>query len=865
MHDKMLVDLKKMMAALVPNATTTSLVMRGPSPTAAGDQGFITHNCLGLPWVCYRPVFMSTLPSFPPHPQGVHQLARLSTSEQTMAQSCSDARNDAANLIWVQWNKVLEVSPPCGPTTLVPGNSGIGDARNMFDKAPPWRNNNFHAGVFATNGDRLVPNKIPSLGEKGLDLIGCNSELQMIKSTLKRNIADDTLVLNMLARACPSPVSEFVRQECDEQEFDDQECDEQELSTILYQEHVLSDLKEEEVLHSEGDSEVEEPFEVEEDNTLGSEEEKIVNKKQKPPVRRGRTTRSHSSKLREVEPDFKPSSDEEEKGLLKESDDDGFEPLSFVPPKKRKSREKKRPPRKWYNEKMDQPHEQLCLKLCFRDHHQFTNALLNLHITRSRNFKYHRNSDHRIIVECREKQCQFFMVATVIKGEKTFVIKKMILEHTVPTSTETTRVSAKWLAHKYEHLFRSDPTTGIQTIIDTCMEKYGVGVPKSMAYRANNIAIEAILGDHKLQYPRLRDYAQTVMDTNHGSRVIVTTVTPVPTGKIPHTGPRFHAMIFCINGAREGFLKGCRPFIVNNLSEVFNKYILDVRRKPIRTMCDGIKDKQMVRWHRNRESGKTTRWRITPHYSETLEIEKERAKYCKPIQAGVNLWQVTCGQQTHAVNLELQTCGCRKWNLTGIPCNHAISAINKAKRFPKDFLSTFFKKQFYLAAYEPMIFPIPGEHNWTRTPGLDIEPPAFKVKRGRMKQKRIKENFEVPKPKDSSRMGTLICGNCGLQGHRLHQATHSQELRTSHAPTTPSQPRNFAGRGGTGRGAGRGGARRGAVTGGARRGGAGRGAPRPFTAPRQSADSTSGAIPTHGTHTRWVAYFTATSAGRSGM
>ncbi|XP_044437158.1 protein FAR1-RELATED SEQUENCE 6-like [Triticum aestivum] len=51
------------------------------------------------------------------------------------------------------------------------------------------------------------------------------------------------------------------------------------------------------------------------------------------------------------------------------------------------------------------------------------------------------------------------------------------------------------------------------------------------------------------------------MDTNPGSRVVVTTVTPTPTEKIPHPGPRFHAMFYCINGAREGFLKGCRPFI----------------------------------------------------------------------------------------------------------------------------------------------------------------------------------------------------------------------------------------------------------------------------------------------------------------
>ncbi|KAM3351936.1 hypothetical protein ACQJBY_023671 [Aegilops geniculata] len=206
-----------------------------------------------------------------------------------------------------------------------------------------------------------------------------------------------------------------------------------------------------------------------------------------------------------------------------------------------------------------------------------------------------------------------------------------------------------------------------------------------------------------------------------------------------------------------------------------------------------------------------------------------------------------------------------------------------------------------------MIFPVPGEHDWTRTPGPDIEPPAFKIKRGRRKEKRIKGKFEVPKPKETSRMGTITCGNCGLQGHRYtnclkqlkpelalrknkHVATPStsqpraagpstaptarQPRPAASAPTPPSSGRRGAGRGagatstttppsGRGRGVGRG---RGAVTSttpppsgrgaGRGRGRAGRGAPMPFIAPRKYAD-----IPTDGTHTGWMSYFTASMGG----
>jgi hypothetical protein len=68
------------------------------------------------------------------------------------------------------------------------------------------------------------------------------------------------------------------------------------------------------------------------------------------------------------------------------------------------------------------------------------------------------------------------------------------------------------------------------------MVKYGVDVPKLMAYRAKNLAIDDVLGEHKKQYPRLRDYSQTVMDTNPGSRVVVTTITPTPMWH-PDRGP----------------------------------------------------------------------------------------------------------------------------------------------------------------------------------------------------------------------------------------------------------------------------------------------------------------------------------------
>jgi hypothetical protein len=53
------------------------------------------------------------------------------------------------------------------------------------------------------------------------------------------------------------------------------------------------------------------------------------------------------------------------------------------------------------------------------------------------------------------------MVSSEIKGEKTFVIRKMQLIHTCDTTTDMTRVSARWFARNYEATFRSDPNASI--------------------------------------------------------------------------------------------------------------------------------------------------------------------------------------------------------------------------------------------------------------------------------------------------------------------------------------------------------------------------------------------------------------------
>ena len=220
--------------------------------------------------------------------------------------------------------------------------------------------------------------------------------------------------------------------------------------------------------------------------------------------------------------------------------------------------------------------------------------------------------------------------------------------------------------------------------------------------------------------------------------------------------------------ARHLFDTNCKTdLVVNNISEVFNRMILDVRCKPIWTMLEGIRNKLMVKYSGTRAKLQTTRWEITPFYTEKLEESKKWSRECNAKLSEVDLWQVTSRSgRIVAVDLKKNTCGCRKWDVTGIPCNHAVAAIMKVNQHPEDFVHDFFKKPMYKEAFNFTVYPVPGPSDWRRTDTPDIEAPVFAITPGRKQTKRRKGQFEVPAPRDTSRMGSITCSNCKLVGHR---------------------------------------------------------------------------------------------------
>lgn len=192
--------------------------------------------------------------------------------------------------------------------------------------------------------------------------------------------------------------------------------------------------------------------------------------------------------------------------------------------------------------------------------------------------------------------------------------------------------------------------------------------------------------------------------------------------------------------------------LVNNMCEQFNNCLLDARDKPILTMLEWIREYMMCRLQRyidraeRRWEGRKVCGRIQLLLSNNMKASKD----CMPLKSSGFLYEVSSFDGSkYAVNLELMTCDCRRWELSGIPCKHAISAIYAEGMDKEDFVSNCYSVDTYNDVYSHAIVPMSGEELWEKTGYIPPLPPAFlkKKKKGRpQREKRFGAN-ESPKRK----------------------------------------------------------------------------------------------------------------------
>ncbi|KAL4385939.1 hypothetical protein GQ457_09G011390 [Hibiscus cannabinus] len=200
--------------------------------------------------------------------------------------------------------------------------------------------------------------------------------------------------------------------------------------------------------------------------------------------------------------------------------------------------------------------------------------------------------------------------------------------------------------------------------------------------------------------------------------------------------------------------------------------IIDARDKPILTMMEIIRTKMMQRISKKAEAAQKYTGLLCPKIQKKVDALIEQAARCWPSHAGALRYEVAFGpSDQHVVDLEAGVCSCRKWDLTGIPCAHVISAMLSIQRIPENYVDSCYHRTTQINLYSNYIFPIRGANQWEQVPemeSLPILPPIQRRPTGRPKKKRRKAADEQDNgPSRGHRTLEIKCSKCGKPGHNI--------------------------------------------------------------------------------------------------
>nr|GMC60104.1 uncharacterized protein LOC109174707 [Ipomoea batatas] len=190
--------------------------------------------------------------------------------------------------------------------------------------------------------------------------------------------------------------------------------------------------------------------------------------------------------------------------------------------------------------------------------------------------------------------------------------------------------------------------------------------------------------------------------------------------------------------------------LLNNLCESWNSCILNFRDKPIQTMCEKLRLYLMTRMQRNRDRMMSYPFKVCPRILKLIEEGKEKSARFTAYKSVDEIYQVDDDNfKAYKVDLSSRQCSCKRWDLSGIPCTHAIAAIRKKGDLPENHVHACYSVENYLRAYGPAILPIRAQELWHKTGMPSPLPPKY----NRTTCKATKKG-EVKK-----------CKLCGMRGH----------------------------------------------------------------------------------------------------
>ncbi|KAK1416394.1 hypothetical protein QVD17_32185 [Tagetes erecta] len=202
-------------------------------------------------------------------------------------------------------------------------------------------------------------------------------------------------------------------------------------------------------------------------------------------------------------------------------------------------------------------------------------------------------------------------------------------------------------------------------------------------------------------------------------------------------------------------------YMTSNSAESVNALSVQARKLPITKVLDFFTDVTQRWYFERRQAAEKNKNFLTP-WAESKIFR--RIRKCRSwTVAGINgsAFNVDDGKRRCVVDMQNRSCECRIWQLSGLPCCHAISASTFLKESDcSQWAVHWFRSEVHRATYAESVYSVPDPLNW------EIPEDFSKIATPHMNKRqagRPPENKRIPSKGEDSR--PRECSRCHAIGH----------------------------------------------------------------------------------------------------
>ncbi|KAH9705390.1 SWIM-type domain-containing protein [Citrus sinensis] len=224
---------------------------------------------------------------------------------------------------------------------------------------------------------------------------------------------------------------------------------------------------------------------------------------------------------------------------------------------------------------------------------------------------------------------------------------------------------------------------------------------------------------------------------------------------------KLYEQIGCNQGEGLCFMSDRQKGILNALEQVFPLALK--RAMPVVRMLDEIRRKIMRLIHTRHEAAKRWNEELPPLVRRKIVEARMESRGLSVIFGHENTFEVLeDASKAFVVDIGNKKCDCGEWQISGLPCKHAICSIDAKRLKVEDYVHNYLKKIAFLGTYQHQFKPVPDETKWPLVLTDNLQPPLVtkSAKRPQNKRKR-----EVDEPAAFKRSCSLRCSRCNHWGH----------------------------------------------------------------------------------------------------